>query len=168
MGDTIEPSPLSQPQRETNWVPIILGVALVVVVVGLIAWFSRSTPNSAGGPPPYAANLKFSDLKMSQAQNFVGATVTYLDGTVTNTGNQTVTGAMIHVVFQDAMGEVAQLEDVPLHVLQTGGPYLDAVDLSASPLAPGQSKQFRLTFEHVSAEWNQAYPELQVKDVRVK
>src|SRR5579883_2643551 len=101
MGDAIEPPPLSQPQRETNWVPIILGVALVVVVVGLIAWFSRGKPNSASGPPPYAANLKFSDLKMSQAQNFVGATVTYLDGTITNTGNQTVTGAMIHVIFQD-------------------------------------------------------------------
>ncbi len=168
MGDAVEPPPLSQPQQETSWVPIILGVALVVLIVGLIAWFSRGKPNSAGGPPPYAANLKFSDLKMSQAQNFVGATVTYLDGTVTNTGNQTVTGAMIHVVFENSMGEVAQLEDVPLHVLQTGGPYLDAVDLSASPLVPGQSKQFRLTFEHVSAEWNQVYPELQVKDVRLK
>jgi hypothetical protein len=47
-------------------------------------------------------------------------------------------------------------------VLQTDGPYPDAVDFGASPLAPGQSKQFRLIFEHISAEWNQAYPELQV------
>ena len=168
MGGLIEPSPLSEPQRETNWVPNVLGVALVVVVVGIIAWFSRSQPKTAAAPPPYAASLKLSDLKMSEAQNFVGATVTYLDGTITNTGAQTVTHVTVHVVFQDSMGQVAQLEDVPLHVLQTSGPYPDAVDLSVSPLAAGQSKPFRLTFEHVSTNWNQAYPELQVTEIVTK
>jgi len=167
MGGLIEPSPLSE-ANESNWRPILVGVAAVLVVIGLIAWFMRSQPKSAAGPPPYAANLKLSDLKMSQAQNFVGATVTYVEGTVANAGDKTVTHAIVHVVFQDAMGEVAQIENVPLQVVQTTGPYLDAVDLSSSPLAPGQSKPFRLTFEHVSAEWNQAYPELQVSDVAVK
>ena len=36
------------------------------------------------------------------------------------------------------------------------------------PLAPGQSKPFRLTFEHISADWNHAYPELQVTDVTLR
>jgi hypothetical protein len=168
MGGLIEPSPLSEPQRESNWLPIGLGVAFVVVVVGIVAWFARSQPKIAAAPPPYAANLKISDLKMSAAQNFVGTTVTYLDGTVSNTGNQTVTHAVVHVAFQDSMGQVAQLEDVPLHVLQTTGPYPDAVDLSVSPLAPGQSKSFRLTFEHVSDGWNQAYPGMQITEVVAK
>jgi hypothetical protein len=75
---------------------------------------------------------------------------------------------MVHVNFKDSLGQVAQSEDVPLNVLQTGGPYPDTVDLSASPLAPGQSKQFRLTFEHVSNDWNHEYPDLQVTDVSVK
>ena len=167
MGGLIEPSPLEQPS-ESGWRPILVGVAAVLIVMGLIAWFMRSRPKSAGGPPPYAANLKFSDLKMSQAQNFVGATVTYIEGTVTNTGGKTVTHVVVHVIFQDSMGEVAQLEDVPLRVQQATGPYQDAVDLSASPLAPGESKPFRLTFEHVSATWNQAYPELRVRDVALK
>jgi Protein of unknown function (DUF2393) len=167
MGGLIEPSPLSEPQ-DSNWRPILASVAVVLVLMALIAWFLRSQPRAAGGPPPYAANIKFSDLKMSQAQNFVGATVTYIEGTVTNSGDKTVTHVVVHVIFQDAMGEVAQLEDVPLHVQQPTGPYQDAVDLSASPLAPGQSKPFRLTFEHVSANWNQAYPDLRVTDVTVK
>ena len=55
-----------------------------------------------------------------------------------------------------------------LNVLRTSGPYPDTVDLSVSPLAPGQGKQFRLTFEHVSNDWNHEYPELQVTDVSVK
>lgn len=167
MGGLIEPSPAT-PQQESNWRPVMVGVALVVVVVGIIAWLLRMEPRTASAPHPYAANIKLSDLKMSAAENFVGASVTYLDGAVTNAGDKTVTHVMVHVVFKDSLGQVAQAEDVPLHVLQTGGPYPDAVDLSSLPLAPGQSRQFRLTFEHVTADWNREYPEVQVTGVSVR
>jgi len=73
-----------------------------------------------------------------------------------------------HVTFKDSYGQVAQIADVPVRTLQPFGPYVDAVDLSASPLGPGQSKPFRLTFEHVSEQWGQSYPELQVVDVALK
>lgn len=168
MGGLIEPSPLSDRQNESSLRPVLIGVVLVVVVVGVIVLVSRETPRGAAGPHPYAANVKLSDLKMSAAENFVGASVTYIDGTVANAGDKTVTHAMVHVIFRNSLGEVAQAEDVPLRVLQTGGPYLDAVDLSSSPLVSGESKPFRLTFEHVTTDWNQAYPELQVTDVTVK
>ena len=140
----------------------------MVIVVGVIALLTRTSPRSPAAPHPYVSNIKLSDLKMSVAENFVGAKVTYIDGTVTNAGDRTVSHAIVHVNFKNSLDQVAQADDVPLHVLQTGGPYPDAVDLSASPLAPGQSKPFRLTFEHISADWNQAYPELQVTDVKVK
>ena len=168
MGGLVEPSPLSEKQRDSNLLPILLGVALVVVVVGVVALLTRGSPRSTTPPHPYAAKLNLSDLKMSAAENFVGASVTYIDGTVTNTGDKTVTHAAVHVAFRNSLGEVAQAEDVALHVLQTSGPYPDAVDLNLSPLAPGQGKPFRLTFEHISSDWNQAYPELQVTDVSVK
>jgi hypothetical protein len=168
VGGLIEPSPLSQPQRDSNLRPILIGVVIVVVVVGIIVLFSRGTAKGPAAPHPYAANLKLSDLKMSQAQNFVGASVTYIDGTVTNGGDKTVTHATVHVEFKNSLDETVQVEDLPLRVLQTGGPYPDAVDLSSTPLRAGQSKPFRLTFEHVSADWNQAYPALQVTDVTVK
>jgi hypothetical protein len=105
---------------------------------------------------------------MSAAENFVGATVSYVDGTVTNSGDKTVTHAVVDVQFKDDMGQVAQREDIPLQVLKTTGPYPEAVDFSASPLAPGQSKPFRLTFEGISAQWNHQYPDIQVTDVAVK
>jgi len=168
MGGFIEPSPLAEREPDSNLRPILLGVALVIVVVGIIALLTRGSPRSTAVPHPYAAKLKLSDLKMSAAENFVGASVTYIDGTVTNTGDKTVTHAIVHVAFKNSLGEIAQAEDVPLHVLQTSGPYPDAVDLSLSPLVPSQSKPFRLTFEHISSDWNQAYPDVQVTDVSVK
>ena len=105
---------------------------------------------------------------MSAAENFVGATVSYVDGTVTNSGDKTVTHAVVEVRFKDDMGQLAQREVIPLQVLKTSGPYPEAVDLNVSPLAPGQSQTFRLTFEGISAQWNRQYPEIQVMDVTVK
>src|SRR5207237_1420115 len=116
----------------------------------------------------YPVQLQLTDPMMAVAENFVGASVTYLDGTVTNSGDKTLTHAIVHVTFKDSLGQIVQTEDIPLHVLQTGGPYPEAVDLSNSPLAPGQSKPFRLTFEHVSNDWNHEYPALQITDVSVK
>lgn len=148
--------------------PVLIGVVIVAVVVGILVLIFRAEQKAPPEPPAYAASLKFSDLKASAAQNFVGATVNYLDGTVTNTGDRTVIHAVVQVVFKDDMNQMAQREDVPLRVLRTGPPYDEAVDLNMSPLAPGQSKSFRLTFENISAQWNRAYPEMKVTDVRTK
>jgi hypothetical protein len=167
MGGLTGP-PLAPQKEESNRVPIVLGIAAVVIVVGLIAFFTRSSPQNINQPHPYAANLKLSDLKMSAAENFVGASVTYLDGMITNSGDKTVTRATAHIVFKDSMGQVTQTEDVPVHILQTSGPYPDVVDLAAAPLTPSQSKPFRLTLEHVSDAWNREYPHLQITDVSVK
>ena len=167
MGGLIQPT-LGADERETNWRAIGIAIGIVVVIVAVLFLISRSERKISSGPPAYAANIKFSDLKMSAAENFVGATVSYIDGTVTNTGNQTVTHVVAEVTFKDSMGQLAQRESVPLRVLQTKGPYPDAVDLGVSPLAPGQAKPFRLTFESISAQWNHEYPDLKVIDVTAK
>lgn len=167
MGGLIQPPPVAE-ERDSMWRPILIGVIIVVVIVGVIVLVLREQPKNVSIPAAYAPNLKISDLKMSAAQNFVGATVSYVDGKVTNSGDKTVIHAMIRVVFKDDMGQTVGDETVPLHVLQTSGPYPDMVDLNSSPLAPGQSKPFRLTFESISNQWNHQYPELQVTDVVTK
>jgi hypothetical protein len=167
MGGLTQPT-LGADERETNWRAIGIGIAVVVAIIAMLIVISRTEQKAPSGPPAYAANIKFSDLKMSAAENFVGATVSYIDGTVTNAGNQTVTHIVVEVTFKDSIGQLAQRETVPLRVLQTSGPYPDAVDLSVSPLASGQSKPFRLTFEGISTQWNHEYPELKVTDVTAK
>ena len=168
MGGLIQQTPPLTEERDNSRWTILAALVTIAAIVIAIAFLTREKPKAASGPPPYAANLRFSDLKMSRSQNFVGATVTYIEGTVTNSGDKTVTHALVRARFRDAYNQVAQIEDVPLRTLQQFGPYMDAVDLSSSPISASQSKPFRLTFEHVSEQWAQSYPELQIVDVAVK
>jgi Protein of unknown function (DUF2393) len=167
MGGLIQPSPVSEERDSSRWT-IAIAVVAVMAVAGIVALLLRSGPKNTSGPPPYAVNLKLSDFKMSAAENFVGATVSYVDGTITNAGDKTVTKAMVEVQFKDDMGQLAQREELPLRALKTTGPYPEPVDLSVSPLTPGQSQAFRLTFESISAQWNRQYPEIRITDVAVK
>jgi len=155
-------------RQESSLRPILVGIVVVGIVVGVLALIFRVEQKKPAPPPAYAANLKFSDLKTSAAQNFVGATVSYIDGTITNTGDKIVTHAVAQITFKDDMGQMAQREEIPIRVLRTGGPYDEAVDLRLSPLAPGQSEPFRLTFENISAQWNHVYPDLQITQVTVR
>jgi hypothetical protein len=155
-------------ERDSSRMIIVIAVAGVIAVMLGIAFLLRESPKPVKPPSPYIASLKLSDFKMSAAENFVGATVSYVDGTIANSSDKTVTRVVVEVVFKDDMGQVAQREELPLRVLRTSGPYPEAVDLSASPLGPGQSQPFRLTFDSISAQWNRAYPVMRVTDVVVK
>lgn len=169
MGGLIQPNANPTVEREESRLrPVLIGVVIVGTVVGLIVLAFRAEAPKPVEPPAYAADLKFSDLKVSAAQNFVGATVSYLDGALSNTADKTIIHAVVQVTFKDDMGQIVQREEMPVHVLRTGGPYDEAVDLSVSPLAPGQTKPFRLTFESISAQWNHSYPDLKITDVRVR
>jgi hypothetical protein len=167
MGGLIQTTPVAE-EPDSSRRTIAIAVAVVIAVAVIFAFLLRNQPKTASGPPSYAANLKLSDFKMSAAENFVGATVSYVDGTVTNSGDKTVTHVIVQVLFKDSLGQLAQREDIPMQVLKTDGPYPEAVDFSVVPLGAGQSKPFRLTFESISAQWNRQYPEIQITDVTVK
>jgi hypothetical protein len=166
--DIGQPSPVTK-ERDSSRLIIMAAVAGVIAIMLGIAFLLREPPKTAKTISPYAANIKLSDFKMSAAENFVGSTVSYIDGTVTNSGNKTLTHLVVDVVFKDEVGQLAQDEpDVPLRVMRTSGPYPEAVDLTVAPLGPGQSQPFRLTFDRISAQWNHQYPEIRITDVVVK
>ncbi len=62
---------------------------------------------------PYAAKLPISGLQMSEATSFSGAKVTYIDGQIANTGNQTLTAITVQVGFHSDVGQFAQRVAVP-------------------------------------------------------
>lgn len=172
IADPSAPEPLFQPptggEPERNW-PMVVGVAIViaVLVVGTLIWRSVRGPE-AQGPPSYASQLKMSDVKLSQSQNFVGGTVTYVEGTILNAGDKAVAAVSVNVTFHNTLDEVVQREILPVRILDRNGPYPDTLDMRLRPLAPGQQREFRLTFEHLSSDWNQQAPELRVVGVSLQ
>lgn len=160
----------AQAKKEFPW-PIVVGAAIVVVVIGLIAVLTYQPapqPGAKRQPPAYAASLQLRDIKMATANNFVGGSVTYLEGTIANLGNQTVTGVTVEAIFQNSLNEVVQKEYLPVMVTQERPGYSDNVTLARAPLAPGKSAPFRVTLEHVSGDWNGAYPAVRVIDVKTQ
>jgi len=163
-------SPAQPKAQERNWTPFIVGLVAVVVMVAIIVAITRHKSEPLTQPNPYTSKLQLTNQKMSAAENYVGGTVTYLDVNITNTGDKALVGAAMKLVFRNSLNEVVQNEALPLHVLvenQMGG-YPDLVDLARSPIAPGQTKTVRMTLEHISADWNQNYPEMQLVDLKLK
>lgn len=168
MDSLDQQTPPAEEERDTSRLIIMVAVTLVIGVALMVAFLLRQPPKTIKPPSPYISQLKLSDFKMSAAENFIGATVSYIDGNITNTGNQTVTRVMVEVNFEDSMGQLAQREDLPLRIVRTNGAYLEPVDLNVAPLGPGQTAPFRLTFDAISAQWNHQYPDLTITDVQVK
>jgi hypothetical protein len=113
---------------------------------------------------PYASSLKFSNLAMSDSTSFSGGKSTFVDGKVQNTGSKTVTGAQLQVIFSlfggDPNQKPVQIEAVPLTLIRTHEPYVDTEPVSDAPIAPGETREFRLIFEGISADWDQQLPDL--------
>ena len=158
------------PWKPVAGAAVVLLIAVVVLV--LVGKGSRPAPQFAGAevapPAAYAANLPLSDIKMSEADSFAGNKATYIDGTITNRGDKTVSGASIQVVFQDDMNQMAQKDVLPVAIIRMHEPYVDTVPLEKAPLKPGQTAEFRLIFDHVSAMWNQQYPKLTVVQAKTE
>lgn len=170
MAEPPEPeiSLLKEPSPEQRR-PWAIFVVVAVVLAAIIAMFVMAMRGPSRRPraaaPPYALQLTLTGPKVSQAQNFVGAIVTYIDGNVTNAGDKTVTAASVEATFHNSLGQIVQQEEQPLRLLRRNGAYPEPLDLLTAPLAPHQSREFRLTFEHISGDWNQQLPELKITDV---
>ena len=161
-------SPAMPSDSPGPWRAIITGVAVVVVLVGLLVWLGSGKRSAPQTPNPYSEQLQISNVKMAEAKNFVGGTVTYVDGKIINTGEKTVTSAVAEVIFRNSLGEVVQKEQIPVRVLVFQGPERNILDLRSAPLKPGASADFRLTIEGtISADWNQGYPEVRIASVNV-
>src|SRR6204780_5069315 len=117
--------------QERNWLPLVIAAGIVLAVAaGLVLFYEHGksaptvTPISAA-LDPYAGNLPISNLHMSESSNLAGSKVTYLDGSITNSGGRTVTGITVQVLFRDPAHEVAQNETHPMNIIRTREPYVD-------------------------------------------
>lgn len=162
-------------KEKGNWLPWIVAGSIVVLALAavVIIFSSHKKPvaqssNQLAPIDAYAGNLPITNLQMSEASNLAGGKVTYIDGHIANRGDKTVSGVVAQVVFRSFTGEFAQRETLPLNLIRMREPYIDTQPVSANPLKPGDERDFRLIFDSVSNDWNQAYPEIRVTQVSFK
>ena len=94
----------------------------------------------------YFPQIEIADAHMSAAENFLGASTTYLDARVRNKGTKTVRRLDLELTFVDMLNQVVLRDRA------------QPVTPRTPPLKPGESRAFRVTFEHMPADWNQAAP----------
>jgi len=137
---------------------ILIVAAAMAVVLGVVVYFWHShrvaeRSASAGTilsaeQKAYLAQIEFTDAHMSAAENFLGESVTYLDARVADKGTKTVRRLDVDLTFVDILNQVVLRERVyPV------SPHTQA-------LKPGESRAFRISFEHMPADWNQAVPSM--------
>jgi hypothetical protein len=150
------------------WAVAGVAVLIVVIVLVLAGRHKTATPATIQPLAPYAANLPLSQLAMSESTSLSGGKSTFIDGHIKNTGNQTVTGITVQVIFRNNEAMPPQIETLPLSLIRTREPYIDTQPVAASPLKPGDERGFRLIFESLPANWNMQMPEIRIIQVDTK
>ena len=170
MPDPLEPSPspplFTEPKTERGFPATAVGIAAVALVIltAVLVLLGRKHDAPAQNAS-YAANLQLGGIQMSESESLSGGKSTYIDGRLTNSGPLTVTGVTARVTFPTDSGSAAQVMTVPVQLIRSREPYVDVVPVSAAPVKPGGSADFRLIFEGVSEAWNQQPPAIAVTGV---
>lgn len=154
---TLPPPP--HPPRESHrmaWVFSLAfaGLLLIAAVLYFGVWKSfPGTPARKQLPTAeesaYAAQIKFADVRVSRAENFLHQEVTTVSGVVVNAGSRTVSNLEITAEFAGEAQETVLRESV-------------SVVNPRTPLAPGKSADFDIAVEHVPPSWNQQVPRLAI------
>src|ERR1700682_2306511 len=157
-----QPTPVEQVQDHRNWMPMAIGAAVVLVVLGALILFSGRPSSQANTNSPYLVKMQVSGVHMARAETLGGTSLTYVEGKITNNGDRKITAAREEVVFKNSLGEIAQKDALVVTVLLREQPYADYGPLDQAPLAPGQTRDFRLILEHVTADWDGQMPQVKV------
>lgn len=153
---TTPPGPPAPPEEKRGLpVGIIAGVVFAAVVLAGLYYVigQQSKPAVLSQPSQeaqeYLSKLGMQDLRLSAEENFLGQQSTYVDGALANQGERTIRHLTLRLYFRDTLNQV---------VLQQDRPIIQA----ATPLPPGESREFRLYFDHIPDSWNRQVPQFQL------
>lgn len=142
---------------------------MIAVALLLVSGRRRSAGSTrAAASAAYVPQLVLSDVQMSESTSFSGGKETFVDGRIANRGPSTAVGATAEVTFPADGGATPQVETVPVTLIRTRQPYIDTEPMSAEPLGPGASAEFRLSFDDIRPDWNQETPVIRVLTVALK
>jgi hypothetical protein len=139
---------------------IVIGLA-AILIFGAFGWLTFG-PKPAPPPPPvltqeakaYLSKLALSNVRMQAAESYVQSRLVEILGDISNKGNRTVKLAEVVCIFKNFAGQEIARE----RALVVGG--------RGGPLAPGETKSFRLAFDTIPESWNQALPALVIAQIQ--
>jgi hypothetical protein len=164
MPDTLHIDSADQPQPKTgrSWIAW-MGAATIIIALAIVMWpgsarrSSSSTRQShlpfGSAEQAYAPKLQIENLALSRAENFLNQEVTTLAGRLTNTGNLPLSNVELSVEFSDQLGQVVLRESRAVFASQT------------PPFAPGEGRDFEVSFEHIPSSWNIQQPRVRVSGI---
>jgi hypothetical protein len=167
MPEILKTPQSSDDKPTTSPITFAVGAVVVLAIAGSL-WFlfaplqNKLRPVGQGAATKmsdaeqeYAKNLRFENLVLSRAENFLHQEVTTLKGEVVNGGKQPVQGLFLTLEFSDDLNQVVLRE--------TRG----VLGTPPVPLAPGERRGFEISFEHVPSSWNRQQPALHVAALQI-
>ena len=148
-----------RPVRRQVSIPPAVIVVAIVVAAGLAGlWYlDRLSKQPPPAPPPLTGEardyvrhgyLPITDVNMQAHESYLKQQVVEITGKIGNTGGRPIQLVEINCVFRDAYGQVVLRQRVAILGKTMGG------------LAPNEMKPFRLAFDSIPEDWNQALPDL--------
>jgi hypothetical protein len=164
MHDTLQIDTPEQPPPKSgrSWIAWMgaatIAIALVVVMWPGVARRPASRTRESHLPfgsaeQAYAAKLQVEDLALTRAENFLNQEVTSLGGRLTNAGNLSLSNVELTVEFSDELGQIVLRESRAVFAPQM------------PPFAPGERRDFEVSFEHIPSSWNIQQPLVRVSGI---
>ena len=154
------PPPASE-KKKASYVPIIIGAIALVVLIAAYFYLRSGPPQPDNSPASseakaYVGNLDLSDVTMKAAENFMQQRVVEVEGKITNKGDRTLDSVDVYCIFYGMDNREVHREKVPI------------VRATSKPFLPQQTRDFRLPFDTLPADWNQAMPRLVVAQIKFR
>lgn len=147
------------PRERTNFVRIVVGLAIVVAVVALAAFVvlrivehRRAAADEAmkRTAQELASQIEVSHVYFNTGENFLGDRVRYLNGIVTNHYNRPLALLELTFTFVDQFGQTVLRESK------------QPIDEHKVALKPSESREFSIGFEKLPSDWNRQHPSIQI------
>ncbi len=152
---------MAEGRKLTLSIPVLVAIFAIIGGAGIWGYLTFG-PRQPAAPPPvltaeakeYLGSLKLSDVNMQAAESYVKQSLVEILGKISNQGQRRVTLVEVNCVFRDTAGQIVKRERVTVAGRKTG------------PLAPGDTKPFRLAFDDVPENWNRAMPDLVIAQIQ--
>lgn len=140
--------------------PVLVGIVLTVLALGgLAAWFlsqdraQDDAPIATAEAKQYVRNLALTDFEMKATESYLAQRIVEITGMIANNGPRKLRLIEVTCIFYDPMKREVKRERVAIVRPRSGG------------LAPQESKPYRLAFDTLPANWNQAQPQIVVANI---